>query len=534
MRGTDCERGLIDMKKLLAMVIAILVVAMTLSVAFAAQTYTITVKDGYKGETYTAYRIFDVTYSSTSYAYTISADGEWFRDIIGATTADAAGDYTLEDYGIKLQRTAGANTYNVVNAVDGTNPTAEQMARLAERLSKADLTGKTAAGTGTEAKRQGDGYGAKADVTINVTPDVAGYYFVTTTTGALCALNTTDANAEVQEKNDLPDIDKKQQIGEAPTSAAGYVDDQLDVQVGDTVWYQVEVKDGKGTDSAITVVDQMGTGLKYDTASDPVITASIAGAEEAAVANTNYQVTEKTESGFTVTFNADYVKTLTEADKVYIRFAATVTYDATTVDRERNTVTLTYSHQSKEDHVDVTTYMFQLDKTDGEYRDLRGARFELYRGSRADENKVWFMQDHFEDGVLVLYVNGVGATPPVKGTFTEIQLTDPWERDNSLDTSKVIIKGLDRDNYVLHETKAPAGYNALGEDRVVAADELVAIGGIIIDAVGIKNDTGVVTVVNEAGVELPSTGGVGAMNYYMAGGALVLAAAILLATWRRA
>jgi len=500
-----------------------------MTTAMADQTYTITVKDGYKGETYTAYKIFDVVYSGTNYAYSIASNGEWFSDIVGSTTADGNGDYTLSAYGIKLQHTTDANVFTVVNAVDGTNPTTAQMAKLAEDLAKVSLTNKTEAGHNKVEKVDGDAYGAKADVTINVNPDVAGYYFVKTTTGALCALNTTDTNAQVQEKNQIPDIDKKQQIDAEPATAADYVDADLDVQVGDTVWYQIEVDDGKGTDAAIIVTDTLGTGLSYDTATDPTIVASINGGAEAAVASTNYEITNKTASGFVVTFNAAYVKTLTENDKIYIRFSATVTDAAYTVDYERNTASIDYSNQHKEDHVDVKPYKFQLDKTKGDYTDLLGAKFELYRGSTvASGTKIYFVKGTAEGGIPVL--NVVPST--TNGAFSEIELTE-GTTGNSLNSSKVIIKGLDKDTYVLHETKAPDGYNELKEDRTVAASTLVAIDGTITDAVGIENDTGVVTVVNETGVELPSTGGIGTTLFYIGGGILVLLAVVMLVTKKR-
>ena len=503
-------------------------IAASVTVALADQTYTITVKNGYKGETYTAYKIFDVVYSGTNYAYSINNTGEWWSAIVGSTAADSNGDYTLSAYGIKFQHTTDANVFAVVNAVDGTNPTTAQMAKLAEDLAKVDLTGKTAAGSGSVAKAEGDAYGAKADVTINVNPDVAGYYFVKTTTGALCALNTTDTNAEVQEKNQIPDIDKKQAIDAAPETAAGYVDADLDVQVGDTVYYQIEVSDGKGTDAEIVVTDTMGTGLAFDTTTDPVITASINGAAEATVDPTNYSITNKTAVGFVVTFNAAYVKTLTENDKLYIRFTATVTDAAYTVNYERNTASIDYSNQHKEDHVDVKPYKFQLDKTDGEYTDLLGAKFELYRGSNAAANKIYFVKGTAENGIPVLQVVPSTTT----GAFSEIELTE-GTTGNSLNSSKVIIKGLDKDTYILHETKAPDGYNELKEDRTVAATTLVAIDGTITDAEGIANDVGVVTVVNETGIELPSTGGIGTTLFYVGGGILVLLAIVMLVTKKR-
>ena len=45
--------------------------------------------------------------------------------------------------------------------------------------------------------------------------------------------------------------------------------------------------------------------------------------------------------------------------------------------------------------------------------------------------------------------------------------------------------------------------------------------------------SGTITVINEAGIRLPSTGGIGTTIFYVAGGALVLVAVVLLVTKRR-
>lgn len=48
--------------------------------AFAAGTGTITVDNPLEGQTYTAYKIFDVTYDEdkSTYAYSIAGDSEWY------------------------------------------------------------------------------------------------------------------------------------------------------------------------------------------------------------------------------------------------------------------------------------------------------------------------------------------------------------------------------------------------------------------------------------------------------------------------
>ena len=99
----------------------------------------------------------------------------------------------------------------------------------------------------------------------------------------------------------------------------------------------------------------------------------------------------------------------------------------------------------------------------------------------------------------------------------------------------ITIKGLDdATEYYLYETKAPAGYNRL-TDAVkfkITADY---------DETG-KNCTSVTTKVNEGlsitvknnkGAALPSTGCIGTTIFYVIGGGLMAVAAVLLVTKKR-
>ena len=160
----------------------------------------------------------------------------------------------------------------------------------------------------------------------------------------------------------------------------------------------------------------------------------------------------------------------------------------------------------------TNTYKFQLDKTknaEKDYAELTGAKFQLYA----------------IDGTTLLKfaVNGTTYTYDAEGTVDTIDMTS---------TAKVIIQGLDKAEYVLKETQAPSGYNK-AEDVTIKDSTLVIATGTITDNTGVDSDTGVVTVVNEAGTELPSTGGIGTTIFYIVGSILVLGAAVILITRRR-
>ena len=179
------------MKKFLAILISVMLVLSLSVVAFAesdgpaapaAQSYSITIDNAVNGETYTAYKIFDVTYSGTNadpgtlpaapnadprhlsenYSYTITNSSEWWNVIVGSATADASGVYTAN--GLTFTPTSPTGTYIVEEA------TGFDAAALAALLNQ-NTTGKTAAASQTA---------SGTTVTLDVTTAGAGYYFVDT------------------------------------------------------------------------------------------------------------------------------------------------------------------------------------------------------------------------------------------------------------------------------------------------------------------------------------------------------------------
>ena len=109
------------------------------------------------------------------------------------------------------------------------------------------------------------------------------------------------------------------------------------------------------------------------------------------------------------------------------------------------------------------------------------------------------------------------ATADDTNTVTEIE-TDA--------TGKFTIKGLDSDIYYLTETAAPAGYNKLAGPItiVIGEDGKTSVDNTVVDEV---------KVLNQAGSELPETGGMGTTIFYVLGSILVLGAAVLLITKKR-
>lgn len=133
-------------RRLLAAILAGMLAVMMSMTAFATGTTpgtstadtkgSITITNPQKGVTYSAYKIFDVTYATvdakTSYSYTIAGDSAWYS-VVNTYAGVAANKLTLS-------RAAGGNIY-VVSTQEGFSA-----ANFAEVL-QAAVTGKTADAT---------------------------------------------------------------------------------------------------------------------------------------------------------------------------------------------------------------------------------------------------------------------------------------------------------------------------------------------------------------------------------------------------
>ena len=217
------------MRKLFTVLLAL---AMTLALAVSAfaagTTGSITITNPQGDHTYTAYKIFDVTYSGDNYSYTISDTDAAFPTV--KAYADVAAN------GLKLTAVANTNKYNVSI---GTEFSA---ASFAQHL-KANVG---SLGTGTEFTKDGN--------TMKASGLALGYYFVSGTSGSVCEL-TTAKDIQIRDKNEVPQIEKS-------------VDDaDGTVEVGQVLTYTIngKVPSTKGyTEFTYQVTDTMTEGLTFN------------------------------------------------------------------------------------------------------------------------------------------------------------------------------------------------------------------------------------------------------------------------------
>lgn len=327
-----------------------------------------------------------------------------------------------------------------------------------------------------------------------------GYYVVKTTQGeAAVSVTSTQPNADVIDKNTtVPDLTKNA--------------DGESYSIGDTITYTLSFNaanfDGEASISQYTIHDTLPEFL-----SDVTVTKIMIGTIEYKQDGTVPQFDQTTKQIVIPWVDDDSKHIYNNGVTVTITYTATLNEKATFGEEgNKNDATLTYSNETKNASDTVYSYSFDVVKTDSNKKVLNGAKFELF-DAKTDGTKIDLIKN--TDGSYRV------ATADEKGVegFTSAVI----------EAGKATIKGLKAGIYWLEETEAPAGYNKLTERQQVT------IGNTNLDAT--VSDTtytlGGVQVINNAGTQLPSTGGVGTTIFYVLGSVLVLAAVVLLVTKKR-
>lgn len=467
------------MKKFASLLLALAMIFSLATTAFAAdKNDSITVNNAKVGETYNLYNLFDLKVDLTAgenagYAYTVNtAWAAFFAD-----GGEGAKYVTIE------------NGY--VTGIKDNEAGAAALAKAA-----AEWTGKPDA---TQIKK------ANAEsVTFEGLAD--GYWLITSTLGTIAMTETTPDKSAVtiNEKNPEDTI-----IKEVKEDNGGTWGEENDAQVGDTVEFKSTVKIVKGTRNVV-VHDKMDSGLTYTAGSVAI---------EGLTKGTEYTVNENPghDDTFDITFTQSWIDSLdfgTAGYKEYvITYTATLNENAVVkgdngvaiVDQYNRThVSYGDDTDSEQDSTKTTTHKFSVHKhAAGKTENLAGAVFSLKKGTGDTAvvvNLIWIDDNNYR-----VAKNGETGV----ATFTTVANGD------------IVIWGVDddaNDVYTLEETKAPDGYNKLTKEVNVT--------------VNADNSTRI-DVENNSGAELPDTGGMGTTLFYVLGGIMVAAAAVLLVTKKR-
>ena len=347
-----------------------------------------------------------------------------------------------------------------------------------------------------------------------------GYYLVDSSVGALCSLDTTAKEVEIQEKNGVPSVEKKivEDTGLKDSNTAS---------IGDTIKFQTTITAQPGAQNYV-LHDKMSDGLTFN------------GIESVKVGKNELSTTadyavESPGDGctFHITFTPAYCESIKATTTIIVTYSATLNEKAEIGKTTGNTNTtyLKYGDSSKTQDSTTTTYTFEIPVlkytnkgTLATEKPLANAKFKLSK----DEN-----------GKTPIYLVDITKTGDSDNIYRVAKATE----DPSItkiteiitpDSGKLRIQGLDEGIYYLTETKQPDGYNILKEAIRIDIDK---DGNIKYAS---KSETlnpmtsgGDVKVLNQTGSLLPSTGGMGTTLFYIFGAILVIGSGVVLITKKR-
>jgi len=321
-----------------------------------------------------------------------------------------------------------------------------------------------------------------------------GYYLIVASNGNVLAVQTLD-DVTINEKNDYPEVTKEQKKAADST----YTEAVIPAEIGTYVDYQITVDVPANANKDIVVVDKMSSGLQYDSTTGLTFNPSAIEHSEVATTDEGYDADATWQIKFTPAQYADY-----RGQSIVITYRALITEAALTDTGRENEVTLTYDEGNYilKDNTEYTTYFTGIEKVDGANTQIKleGVKFTLTANGTAFN--VTKSGDYY-----------------IPGGDSNVVETD----ENGL----IIIRGLDNTKvpYVLTETETNEGYNLLETPKTLtlAEDTTTAYATDNFDQVQ-----------NNKGTVLPSTGGIGTTIFYIVGGILLIGAAIILVSRRRA
>ena len=522
-----------------ASILAVACMAAPMATSFSADAYTITVSNGIADSEYAAYQIF-----------TGSLQGTGSEAVLGNITWGTNVDDTAL---VTKLKAADADTNSKLKGVFGfTNDADWTASNIAAKLkdvqSKSDAAKELAQIIGLCLK------GNPTKGTTSITIDAAGYYLIKDN-AAITGDNASTSyilqvvdDVTVSPKSAKPTVDKQ------------IWDEEADAESGHTAGW------GESADHAINEIfqfkliatipndnnlddyteyklvfhDTYSVGVTYDANVKVMV-------GDTELKATDYNIISNTTDRTLDIEIPDLIASLGAENGSAIKGqTVTVTYDAhlnenadiveatigTHETTNENDVYLEYSNnpnwkadgsgqsddtgETEKDYVWAFTYTVDNLKVDGaaevENTPMAGAGFKLYDSTGTTEIKL-------------AYNDTLGAYVPTTGDGVEM-ITKADGLFN--------IKGLDAGTYVLKETTTPAGYNTAADITVIIKAEhaeKASADGATVNLTGSSNIDN--KVVNEKGSSLPSTGGIGTTIFYVAGGALVVGAGVLLVSKKR-
>ena len=503
------------MKRVLTILLAL---ALTLAMALpaAADSYTITINNTAPGHTYQAYQIFAGDLE-TKDGKTLLTNITWGSGVTKAGQAEL-GDAAAKAESLKIEADAQAFAKKVAPHL--TNPT------------------ESAAGAGV----------------YTISGLSAGYYLVKDKDNTLtdaddfytAYLMEVVGNVTATPKGDKPTLDKQIKHNES-----GNWEVVGDNQIGDTVEFRTitTVPDTAGYEKYDYIIhDTMSVGLTSNVKGAGDVTIKVNDAGDA-LDTTYYTVTA---SGNTFFVKIDILKAISDGkmkkgDSLYTYYTGVLNAEAKVYDegKQDNTAYLEYSNnpnvtndkgKTPDKKVYDWTFRMGVNKVNESNKSITGAKFVLSRKGSLTVSGL----NCDDQGVPAVTTDLIGLVA-VEGGY-RVAVEGDTKIVYVIEAGNAVIKGLDDAvDYYLYETKAPQGFNLLKEPvqfKITAqynedGSALAAGYPTVTIGTGASSTELRTNVVNKAGTELPSTGGVGTTVFYVVGGLLVAVAVVLLVTKKK-
>lgn len=508
-------------KRVLAL-LAALALVLAMAVPAWAEEATCSITAPNNGHTYEVYQIFTGTLSENNGTKVLS-DIKWGKNGTNGDTAVTEGDSVPETVLNDITRVA-------------TKPDSEKLAVIEKYV---NLKGEkfTTVNSGTTENVPAGYYLIKdADNSYNDKHD-AYTQFIVEVAGKVI----------FQPKTDYPTVEKKVKENSKETGTTGdygeRYNDVADYSIGDAVPFKLI--------GSVPDMSQYSTSYKYtfhDTLANSLKAPDKADVKVYMSSNKAGSGKQDITSNFTVTVSGQEITVHTEDLKaidgisagkyILVEYSAVLNSNAAinndnVADTDKgniNKVYLTYSNNPRneseagktpEDTVIVFTYKIEATKVDGETsKELQGVTFRIYKMSGDDKLYAQVAEGKLKDWITTADDNCV-LTSGKDGKFS--------------------LAGLDDGTYFIEEINPLPGYNSIdpveiqvngktnnGQDGNGATSELTSV----TFTVGGKTENAI-TIVNNAGTTLPSTGGMGTTVFYVVGGGLMAVAVVLLVTKKR-
>lgn len=538
------------LRQFISMALALAVIFSLSTAVFATGTPSnelgkITITGAVDGQTYSAYKLFDLTYGTsgddTSYSYTYDQGttekpNPWNGFFI--TEGGKGTDYvTIDKNGYVTWKTT----------VDQNEATVVAFAKAALTYAK-EHTDILPTAT------------ANADASGTVVMDALplGYYLVDSSLGALCDLTSASPTASIEEKNGQP-WPKKDVWNDNDPNDTGWKD-WNDANIGDTVTFKTTITTKKGPENYV-LYDKMAAGLTFGSISSVKKLVCIGsddygqalyGDESTATElalTTDYTVnstpTETDNWTFKIEFTPACLSGLQPDDRILVEYTATLNENAVVGSSgNKNETWLTYGEIvdgvskgiSTTDTTWTYTWKFDVLKKNSQDDPLANAVFTLSKNSDGTSP------------ISFVKTQDYGVTPDAE---TNAIVFDTYRSTKNAGEGEVTeittdshgyfcLEGLDAGTYYLTEVQAPDGYNRLSEPKTIIITSVNLTTGEGAAGITERLNLGagpvaslVVPVVNESGSLLPTTGGMGTTIFYIIGAVLVLGTGVLLVVKKR-